>query len=131
MRRKNAVSSFPWEAYEEEKRRFFLSVAERLWNFSDFFSDNYAWLSQEETEEYHEYCKKIFLEDRVFLLPEWALFSRRQWQGMEDFLYQNPRVDFFLHTHGDCISLLPKQVFEEKAFLKRLSKKQEKKRSNR
>ncbi len=119
-----------WEAHEEEKRRFFLSVAERLWNFSSFSAKYRAWLTQEETEQYHEYCQKIFLEDRIFLLPEWLLFSCNQWRGKQAFLYQNPRVDYFLHAHGDSLSLLPKAVFEGKAFLKRLSKKKGKRKIN-
>ena len=115
-----------WEAHEERKRRFFLSVAERLWGFSAFSAKYHAWLTQEETESYHKYCQKIFLEDRIFLLPEWLLFSCKQWGGKQAFLYENSRVDYFLHAHGDSLSLLPKAVFEGKAFLKRLSKKERK-----
>ena len=105
-----------WEVYEEEKRNFFLAVAEELWDF-DGFAQRYAPLvSMEEIEAYHEYCKKIFIEERIFLQPEWLLFSCVQWRGKESFLYENPCTDFFLQAHSESLALLPDCVWKGKAL---------------
>ena len=104
-----------WMAHEEKKRAFFLSIAEMLWNF-DWFADQYQGLvSAEEIEAYHEYCKKIFIEERVFFQPEWLLFSSEEWTGKQSFL-QTASVDFFLQTHRDRFALLPACVLSNKTF---------------
>ena len=113
-----------WEAHEEEKLRFFISIAEKLWDFSSFKHKYAEWLPLEEMEGYYEYCKRAFIENRVFLQLEWLLFACPQWSGKEEFLYQNMRVDFFLRAHRECVSMLPQSVFEGKIFKKRLSKKE-------
>ena len=112
-----------WEAHEEEKLRFFLAIAEKLWDLPSFKRKYEEWLTQEEIESYYEYCKKVFIENRIFLQLEWLLFACPQWSRKEEFLYQNMRVDFFLCAHRECVSMLPKSVFEGKIFKKRLLKK--------
>ncbi len=112
-----------WAEHEQKKRDFFLSVAEELWDFEAFTSRYDELLSQEEIEGYHAYCRKIFIEERVFLQPEWLLFSSAQWQGKAGFLYENPRVEFFCRTHADAFKLLPDCVVKSKAFKKMLAKK--------
>ena len=112
-----------WEANEGEKRAFLLSIAERLWDFEAFAEKYQDMLSAETIEEYHDYCKKIFIEERIFLQPEWLLFACEQWQGVESFLMENPCTDFFLQAHKDCLSLLPGEVLKCKAFKSFLAKK--------
>lgn len=112
-----------WAAHEEEKRNFFLAVAEELWDFKGFASRYEELLTQEEIENYHAYCKKIFIEERIFLQPEWLLFSSAQWRGKEEFLYENPRVEFFCREHAAAFKLLPVCVLQSKAFKKMLTKK--------
>ena len=112
-----------WEAHEEEKRAFLLSIAERLWAFDDFAEKYQGMLSKETIEEYHDYCKKIFIEERIFLQPEWLLFACEKWQGEESFLAENPCTDFFLQAHKDSLSLLPSEVLKDKAFKAFLAKK--------
>ena len=112
-----------WAEHEEKKREFFLSVAEELWDFKAFTARYSELLDEEEIERYHAYCRKIFIEERVFLQPEWLLFSSAQWQGKMQFLYQNPRVEFFCQAHTDALKLLPISVLQSKAFKKMLAKK--------
>ena len=112
-----------WEAHEEEKRAFLLSIAERLWAFDDFAEKYQGMLSKETIEEYHDYCKKIFIEERIFLQPEWLLFACEKWQGEESFLAENPCTDFFLQAHKDSLSLLPNEVLKRKTFKAFLAKK--------
>lgn len=111
-----------WEVHEEEKRRFFLSVAETLWDFAAFASRYGELISAEALEAYHAHCRKVFIEERVFLQPEWLLFSCAQWRGKANFLYQEPRVEFFCRSHGGELHLLPKCVLESKAFKEMLGK---------
>jgi hypothetical protein len=80
-------------------------------------------LTAEEVESYHEYCKKIFIEERIFLHPEWLLFSCEEWEDKERFLTENLGVDFFVQAHKDSLSLLPNEVLKCKAFKTVLSKK--------
>ena len=112
-----------WLSHEQTKREFFLSVAEELWNFEGFFSRYEELLTKEQVEAYHAYCKKIFIEERVFLQPEWLLFSSAQWQGKMQFLYENPRVEFFCREHANALKLLPLSVLQSKEFKKMLAKK--------
>lgn len=112
-----------WEANEEEKRNFFLSIAEKLWDFNAFAEKYQGLLTAEEVESYHEYCKKIFIEERIFLQPEWLLFTYEGWGEKESFLTENPCTDFFLQAHKDSLSLLPNEVLKCKAFKTVLSKK--------
>jgi hypothetical protein len=112
-----------WEENEEKKRNFFLSIAEKLWDFNAFAEKYQGLLTAEEVEAYHEYCKKIFIEDRIFLQPEWLLFSCEEWADKESFLTENPCTDFFLQAHKDSLSLLPNEVLKCKAFKTVLSKK--------
>lgn len=112
-----------WAAHEQEKRDFFLSVAEDMWNFDAFAHRYSALLSQEEIDAYHEYCKKIFIEERIFLLPEWVLFSSALWLGREAFLYEDVRVDYFCENHANALRLLPISVLQCKAFKKMLARK--------
>lgn len=112
-----------WEAHEEKKRDFFLAIAEKLWDFASFAENHQGDLTKEEVEEYHEYCRKIFIEERIFLQPEWLLFACPQWSGKEEFLQKNPRTDFFLQAHRERLSLLSEKVLKDKAFKELLSKK--------
>ena len=112
-----------WELHEQTKREFFLSVAEELWGFSSFSRRYGELFSQEEIENYYAYCKKIFIEERIFLQPEWLLFSSMQWQGKEQFLYENACVEFFCRNHANALKLLPICVLQNKTFKKMLSKK--------
>ena len=112
-----------WLSHEQTKREFFLSVAEELWDFEGFFSRYEELLTKEQVEAYHTYCKKIFIEERVFLQPEWLLFSSAQWQGKMQFLYENPRVEFFCREHANALKLLPLSVLQSKEFKKMLAKK--------
>ena len=112
-----------WESHEEKKLAFFLSVAEELWDMPSFAMRYKEFLSKEEIEAYHEYCRKIFIEERIFLQPEWLLFSCPQWRGKEEFLNENPQVDFFIRAHGEGIRFLPLYVWQGKALKRLLSKK--------
>ena len=112
-----------WAAHEEEKRSFALSLAEELWNFEAFTSRYDELLNKEEIERYREHCKKVFIEEHIFLQPEWLLFSSAQWQGKAAFLFENPRVEFFCRVHTDALKLLPISVLQSKAFKKMLAKK--------
>ncbi len=112
-----------WAEHEQKKREFFLAVAEELWNFDAFISRYEELLDKEEMERYHEYCRRIFIEERVFLQPEWLLFSSAQWQGKVEFLYENPQVEFFCRVHANAFKLLPDCVVKSKAFKKMLAKK--------
>lgn len=112
-----------WLAHEEEKRNFFLSIAEKLWNFDEFAKRYKGLLTTEQVETYHEYCKKIFIEEHVFLQAEWLLFSCVDGQGMDGFLHENCSTDFFLQAHKDCLKLLPECVLKSKAFKSVLAKK--------
>ena len=105
-----------WEAHEEKKRQFFLSIAETLWDFDGFALQYGGLVSAAQMQAYHDYCRKIFIEERIFLQPEWLLFSCEKWQGAEGFLYENPCTDFFLQAHRESFSLLPEFVAESKAF---------------
>ena len=111
-----------WEAHETEKRRFFLEVAETLWDFTAFAKKYRELLTEEEVETYHEYCKKIFIEERVFLQPEWLLFSCAQWRGKESFLYDNSCTEFFMQAHGDALALLPEYALKSKVLKEMLAK---------
>ena len=111
-----------WAVHEEEKRAFFLSLAEELWNFAGFSAQYQELLSQEEIERYHEHCRKIFIEEHIFLQPEWLLFSSAQWQGKEAFLFENPRVAFFFEAHTAALKFLHACVLTCKLFKKLLSK---------
>ena len=112
-----------WERHEEDKLAFFLSIAEKLWDFPAFYQKYKEWFTQEEVDAYHAYCKKIFLENHIFLQVEWLLFSAVQWKGKEEFLYRNTSTDFFIRAHKESIEALPKTVFQGKAFKNLLSKK--------
>ena len=112
-----------WELHEQEKREFFLSIAEKLWNFEGFAKRYKGLLTEERVEEYHQYCKKIFIEERIFLQAEWLLFSCIDGQGLEGFLFENPCTDFFLQAHKDMLKLLPESVLKNKTFKAMLAKK--------
>ncbi len=112
-----------WEEFEEKRRRLFLSVAEGLWNYPAFAKKYRAVFSEEEMNAYYEYCKRVFIEDRVFLSLEWLLFSCPQWQGRKAFLYENPCTAYFLRAHGTRLALLPKSVFGSRTLRKILMKK--------
>ena len=112
-----------WLLHEQEKREFFLAIAEELWNFEAFSARFEEFFSKEEIESYHAYCRKTFIEERVFLQPEWLLFSSAQWQGKIQFLYEEPRVEFFCREHAASFKLLPMYVLQSKAFKKMLVKK--------
>ena len=116
-----------WTAHEEAKRAFYLAIAEKLWDFSSFTTQYNEVLSKEKIEEYHEYCRKIFIEERIFLQPEWMLFSFAGWQGKTSFLYENPCVDFFLRAHKEALSLLPDEVLKCKAVKEAIAKKYKRK----
>lgn len=111
-----------WAAHEEKKRDFYLSRAEELWDFDGFAARYQELLSQEEIECYHQHCKKVFIEERIFLQPEWLLFTVAQWQGKEAFLFENPRVEFFCQAHTGALKFLPSCVFTSKLFKKLLLK---------
>lgn len=111
-----------WEMHEEKKRRVFLDIAESIWDFDGFAERYKELLTTEEVTAYHEYCKKIFIEERIFLQPQWLLFSCAQWRGKETFLYENPCTDFFLQAHGEELALLPAYVLKSKALKELLTK---------
>lgn len=112
-----------WEAYEEKKRELFLSIAETLWDF-EWFAEKYQGLvSEEEIAAYHDYCRKIFLEERIFLQPEWLLFSAKEWWEKADFLRNNPCTDFFLQAHKDSLGVLPDCALKSKELKETLAKK--------
>ena len=124
LRDLNSASAIAmWGRYEEKKREVFLSIAESLWNF-DWFAEQYQGLvSAEQIQEYQTYCKKSFIEERIFLQPEWLLFSCERWDGVEDFLYNNLCTEFFLQTHREHFALLPADVLKSKKCREALSKK--------
>lgn len=112
-----------WEDYEEKKRSFFMSIAEELWDFWGFAERYQAWLTFEQIDAYCQYCKKLFIEERIFLQPEWLLFACEEWDGKESFLMENPCTDFFLQAHQDSLSLLPSEALNCKVFKGFLAKK--------
>ncbi|MBP3423284.1 MAG: hypothetical protein J6K86_05920 [Clostridia bacterium] len=111
-----------WEAHEEKKRIFFLEIAETLWDFDGFTEKYKELLTEEDVAVYHEYCKKIFIEEHIFLQPQWLLFSCAQWRGKEAFLYENACTDFFLQAHREGISLLPAYALKSRALKELLAK---------
>ncbi len=112
-----------WEEFQKERLALFLSIAEGLWDYPMFVKKYSAVLSAKEMESYYAYCKKVFVEDRVFLQLEWLLFSCPQWQGREAFLFENARTAFFLRAHKGKYELLPACVFESRILRTLLVKK--------